>query len=111
MENLFSYGTLQQESVQLETFGRKLQGTKDTLVGYQLATVKISDPEVVRASGKEYHPILQYTGNSSDEVGGTVFELTFVEIQQSDGYEVDEYKRVSAQLKSGLSAWIYTAAG
>lgn len=54
MENLFSYGTLQKEKVQLETFGRKLDGNKDTLIGY----------------------------------------------------EVDEYKRVSAKLRSGIIAWI-----
>ncbi|HAO29187.1 MAG TPA: UDP-N-acetylmuramate--alanine ligase, partial [Chryseobacterium indologenes] len=31
MPYLFSYGTLQKEQVQLETFGRILQGEKDTL--------------------------------------------------------------------------------
>lgn len=35
-EKLFSYGTLQQETVQLSTFGRKLQGTADVLIGYHL---------------------------------------------------------------------------
>ncbi len=38
VENLFSYGTLQSESVQLETFGRKLEGEPDTLPGYRLVT-------------------------------------------------------------------------
>ena len=40
MEKLFSYGTLQMEHVQQETFGRKLHGVKDTLAGYTLSTVK-----------------------------------------------------------------------
>ncbi|MDE4940393.1 gamma-glutamylcyclotransferase, partial [Francisella tularensis subsp. holarctica] len=33
MELLFSYGTLQQEEVQLTVFGRKLVGQKDSLKG------------------------------------------------------------------------------
>jgi len=45
-ENLFSYGTLQYESVQLSTFGRKLTGIKDTLIGYRLEMVEITDPSV-----------------------------------------------------------------
>ncbi len=41
LEKLFSYGTLQMENVQKETFGRTLKGTKDILVGYILSEVKI----------------------------------------------------------------------
>jgi len=37
MTLLFSYGTLQEESVQPATFGRRLQGSKDELVGFQLS--------------------------------------------------------------------------
>lgn len=43
MELLFSYGTLQQEEVQIENFGRELKGTKDFLPSYVLAEVKITD--------------------------------------------------------------------
>ena len=35
MENLFSYGTLQQENVQIKNFGRSLSGTLDVLQGYR----------------------------------------------------------------------------
>ena len=35
MENLFSYGTLQYRKVQIETFGRILNGTNDILIGYK----------------------------------------------------------------------------
>jgi hypothetical protein len=52
MPYLFSYGTLQKEQVQLETFGRILQGEKDTLLGYQLDMIEITDPEVLRKAGK-----------------------------------------------------------
>ncbi len=35
MPLLFSYGTLQQEDVQLSTFGRLLQGQRDELLGFE----------------------------------------------------------------------------
>src|SRR5689334_5312839 len=35
-ELLFAYGTLQQEAVQLATFGRRLEGVEDALPGYRL---------------------------------------------------------------------------
>lgn len=36
-ERLFSYGTLQQENVQIATFGRLLNGAPDALVGFKLS--------------------------------------------------------------------------
>jgi len=110
MQLLFSYGTLQQENVQQANFGRKLVGYKDSLPQYLVDQLRINDPRVLRESGKEFHPILRYTGNSKDQVTGTVFELTEDEIARADDYEVDDYRRVKAQLKSGRICWIYAAA-
>ncbi|BBN83600.1 gamma-glutamylcyclotransferase [Pseudoalteromonas sp. A25] len=109
MEALFSYGTLQQTQVQLDTFGRTLSGTKDTLLGYVLGEVTITDPKVIATSGKDVHPILVHTGLASDQIDGTVFLLTDDELTQADNYEVDEYVRVQAQLASGNRCWIYAA--
>ncbi len=106
-EKLFSYGTLQQEEVQHATFGRKLLGVPDDLVGYQLSMVKIADPRVLATSGKEFHPILTYTGKEEDRVAGVVFEITPEELLQSDRYEVADYKRVEARFLSGTTAWVY----
>lgn len=110
MERLFSYGTLQLERVQLETFGRLLDGISDVLVGYELSEVRIRDASVIEKSGTEIHPILKYTGNESDEVAGMVFEVTGEELQKADEYEVEDYKRVLGCFKSGSSAWIYAEA-
>jgi len=110
-EFLFSYGTLQQRSVQLDTFGRPLAGCADTLVGYQLAQVQITDPAVLASSGKEYHPILRYSGHAADQVAGTVFALSAAELAAADRYEVDDYQRVEVTLLSGRMAWVYVAAG
>lgn len=67
-ENLFTYGTLQLEEVQLATFGRKLEGHADALVGYRLAMIKICDEDFVAKSDTADHRNLQFTGNSDDSV-------------------------------------------
>jgi len=110
MPFLFSYGTLQQKEVQLSTFGRELEGTTDRLVGYILAEVRIEDEDVVSTSGKLFHPIARPTKTSEDRVDGMVFEITDEELQQSDDYEVDAYKRVATTLESGKVAWVYVEA-
>lgn len=82
MVNLFSYGTLQLESVQQSSFGRLLKGAKDTLVGYKVEDTLIDNEEVVKTSGLAYHPIAIYTGNTSDEIDGVVFEITEDELKR-----------------------------
>lgn len=54
---LFSYGTLQDTAVQMANFGRHLSGRPDSLPGYTLLPIKISDPAVVALSGKSQHLI------------------------------------------------------
>lgn len=107
MENLFTYGTLQLEEVQLSTFGRKLEGKPDALVGYRLVMIEIQDEDFVVKSGTADHRNLQFTGDSSDLVEGIVFKVTMEELKQSDAYEPEGYERVLVQCRSGLSAWIY----
>lgn len=110
MQKLFSYGTLQQENVQLATFGRLLNGKADILPGYQLGEIEITDADVVQKSGKKFHPMLIQTGNPADQVAGMIFELTDEELAQADAYEVDAYKRIAAVFASGTQAWIYADA-
>jgi Gamma-glutamyl cyclotransferase, AIG2-like len=107
---LFSYGTLQLAEVQLATFGRRLEGRPDVLPGYASSLVEITDPTTVALSGKTHHPIVRSTGNAADEITGTVFRITQSELAAADAYEVTDYKRVAARLKSGLDAFVYVAA-
>ena len=106
-DRLFSYGTLQIDSVQLSIFGRKLDGSPDALVGYRLRMIQITDQEFVATSGAEYHRNLEFTGSASDFVEGTVFAVTQHELEQADGYEPDGYERVRVTLRSGTEAWVY----
>lgn len=107
---LFSYGTLQYQAVQLATFGRELKGRADSLAGYKQNWVEITDPAVLAASGKTHHPIVQESSDLSDEIAGTVFEITEQELLAADEYEVADYRRVGVLLKSGASAWVYVQA-
>ena len=77
------------------------------LTGYRLAMVTIEDKDFVAKSGSAEHRNLQFTGNASDFVEGTVFSVTTEELERSDAYEPEGYKRVLVQLKSGTNAWIY----
>ena len=107
MPLLFSYGTLQQPEVQQANYGRLLEGTPDTLAGYQLEPLAISDAEVVRLSGKAVHTIACRSVDPADQVAGVVFDITDVELAATDAYEVDAYGRIEVTLESGAHAWVY----
>ena len=107
MESLFSYGTLQQKNVQLKNFGRILDGFKDVLQKYILKEIEITDESVLKISNERFHPILFFTNNEKDEVHGTIFKITSSELLKADDYEVDDYERIEATLKSGIKSWIY----
>lgn len=106
-EHLFSYGTLQYESVQLAIFWRVLQGIPDLLRNYKLSKTKISNPDIVVTSGEAEHPIIIFTGNSADEVSGVVFDISSDELTLCDEYEAADYRSISVELCSGTAAWVY----
>lgn len=110
-ENLFTYGTLQLEEVQLATFGRRLEGQPDVLIGYRLAMITIEDEDFVAQSGTAEHRNLQFTGNAVDLVEGTVFSVTGKELEQVDAYEPEGYERVLVQSRSGSNVWVYLNQG
>lgn len=106
-EYLFSYGTLQLEKVQIESFGRTLNGTKDSLKGYKLTSLEITDENVLKQSEQQFHPMAVPSNSINDKVDGVVFEITSEELLQADKYEVADYKRILVTLESGKKAWIY----
>jgi len=109
IDYLFSYGTLQQDEVQQASFGRLLKGEPDALLGWKQEMVEINDPDVLAKSGKRFHPIVMQ-GEPQEHVPGMVFEITTDELAAADRYEVADYRRVSAKLASGLTAWVYVKA-
>jgi gamma-glutamylcyclotransferase (GGCT)/AIG2-like uncharacterized protein YtfP len=109
MHLLFSYGTLQLEQVQLDTYDRLLFGTSDQLPNYRIEQLEITDPDVLTSSKQQYHPIAIKTNNPSDSVEGMVFKITDEELAFTDRYEVDDYIRIEATLASGNKAWVYVS--
>lgn len=111
MPLLFSYGTLQQEDVQLSTFGRKLSGEKDSLPKFEPSLVKIEDPRVVARLGRTHHDNVTFNGNEESRVAGTVFEVTDDELAGADRFEAEFfYRRVAITLVSGKPAWAFVDA-
>jgi hypothetical protein len=107
MPYLFSYGTLQQESVQISIFSRLLEGSPENLIGFIIAKLQIQDKEVIRQSEKEFHPIAKQTGSFHNRIPGKVFAVSEEELISADCYEVDSYQRILTTLESGKSAWVY----
>jgi gamma-glutamylcyclotransferase (GGCT)/AIG2-like uncharacterized protein YtfP len=111
MPLLFSYGTLQEEKVQLSTFGRLLHGQRDELIRHEPASVKIEDPRLISATGNTQHADVSFNGRDDSRVPGMVFEITDAELAHADRYEsAFDYRRVSAPLASGREAWVYVHA-
>jgi len=112
MPLLFSYGSLQQEDVQLSTFGRRLVGQRDELVGFEPSSVRIEDPLIAAAVGKTHHANVTFSGSDQSRVSGMVFEINDAELVQVDAYEAAfSYERVLANLASGKRAWVYRFSG
>ena len=108
MPLLFSYGSLQEEKVQLATYGRFLNGHRDELPRYEPALVKIEDVRVASELGRTHHANLKFNGDDNSRVAGMVFEVTDAELAKTDIYEAKFfYKRITATLASGREAWVY----
>jgi hypothetical protein len=111
MPIVFSYGTLQQDRVQLATFGRLLEGTPDALTGVEPALARIEDQRLVAERGRTHNADLRFNGRPESRVAGTAFEITDAELVAADAYErLDLYRRVWVTLASGRKAWVFVHA-
>lgn len=109
-QRVFSYGTLRQPLVQESLFGGHVPTEPDALPGWRLEWVTITDPEVIRTSGSDRHPILR-RGSAEDVVEGSVLALGYEwQLGAVDRYEVADYQRIRVTLASGWTAWVYVAA-
>jgi gamma-glutamylcyclotransferase (GGCT)/AIG2-like uncharacterized protein YtfP len=108
-ELLFSYGTLQKEKVQMELFGRLLQGTKDVLEVYKISFIEIKDEAFLSKGEDKQQRTLIPSNNKADRIEGSVFEISEEELLLADKYEPANYKRIKVMLRSGKQAWIYLA--
>jgi gamma-glutamylcyclotransferase (GGCT)/AIG2-like uncharacterized protein YtfP len=108
MPLLFSYGSLQESKVQLSTFGRRLKGEPDELLGFERSRVQITDAADAALLGQSHYANVRANGSEMSKVSGTVFEVTDAELAAADAYEQPAaYHRVLATLSSGRVAWVY----
>ena len=108
MPLLFSYGTLQDERVQLETFGHRLHGRHDALPGCDTSQVRIADPAEVATTGLTHYQNAVGTGRAGASVPGMAVEVTDAELATADEYERQAgYARIAVVLASGRPAWVY----
>lgn len=111
MPILFSYGTLQDERVQLGTFGRRLDGRHDGLPGFERSQVSIDDPAEVIATGLTHYQNAVATARAAASVPGMALEVTEAELAKADDYErPSAYVRIAVVLASGMPAWVYVHA-
>ena len=108
-EYLFSYGTLQKNEVQIELFGRLLNGAKDILTGYKISSIEIMDTAFLAKGEQKNQLTANSTNNKNDFIEGTVFQISEQELLSADKYEPDNFKRFKVKLDSGKTAWIYIA--
>ena len=109
MPLLFSYGTLRDPLVQLELFGRHVDGIAAELVGYRRSTHHVTDADFAARSGSETHAIAHFTGRDDDRVPGMALAVTDADLRIADAYEPPGYTRVICRLASGDDAWVYVA--
>lgn len=104
LENLFIYGTLAFKEIQQDLFERLVPTVVDSLKNYNRDYIRLPDvPE-----GTLY-PIIKFTGHPEDQIEGHVLKITRDELLIADSYEGESYIRKKVTLKSGISAWCYTA--
>ncbi len=96
-ELLFTYGSLQWETIQQQLFGRKLLGSPDRLIGFRQKQQKLEGQ----------YPIVYATGNPLELLDGIVYDITKNDLKKADAYEGDGYQRIKTQLESGRTAWVY----
>ncbi len=111
MSLIFSYGSLQDDDVQLSTFGRRLDGRRDELVGFERSSVPIEDSDLAAALGRAHHANVLFNGSDASRVPGIAFEISDAELGGVDAYEAPfGYGRIAVMLASGRRAWVYVHA-
>jgi gamma-glutamylcyclotransferase (GGCT)/AIG2-like uncharacterized protein YtfP len=105
---IFSYGSLQEEAVQISIYGRALRGDPDELLDCVCTKIEVPKWHKAAAKGVTHYVNVSFMPGSRSRIPGTVLEITDSELAASDSYERDaEYIRVMTTLASGRSAWVY----
>jgi gamma-glutamylcyclotransferase (GGCT)/AIG2-like uncharacterized protein YtfP len=96
-EYLFTYGTLNESTIQEIVFTRILKGSKDRLAGYAISNEKIAG----------LYPTASKSSEQTKYIDGTLYAVSSDDILRADAYEGKAYKRIKITLESGTHAWMY----
>lgn len=104
---LFSYDILNSQDIQLQIYGRRLDGMDDTLSGYTLKDSNLNGSKVKdnRTRTLSQHAIK--TKDPKDKVKGMLYEITGEELVQTDRHILKNYHRVLETTDSGAEVWLY----
>jgi gamma-glutamylcyclotransferase (GGCT)/AIG2-like uncharacterized protein YtfP len=97
MPNLFIYGSLQNNEVQMHLFGRLCPKEDATLEDYKMVDFLDNDNQI--------YPTIEKEKGSS--VVGKLITLTEEELKKADNYEGGQYKRIEVTLVGGQRTWVY----
>ena len=100
---LFSYGTLQDEEIQMELYGTVLLGIEDAIKGFVLKSITLTD----QFGNKKDYLIGDYSGRKDDIVKGIVYSISEGQLALTDFYEGPSYKRISVVSENGRECWLY----
>ena len=94
-------------NVQSEILEKRVVGAEDTIEVYCIEQLEIKDLSVLNASQNRMHPIIYFTGDKAHQIFGTLFSVIKKDLLKIDCYEVEDYQRIMAPLKSGKKSLVY----
>lgn len=105
---LFTYSTLLSEKVQIDFFGKVLNGINDVVKGYKLGVFQIINPEAISVSENDCHPIATPSKNPNDEVSGAVYEIPEEKLKIIEQCISEDCFKTKVVTESGTQCWMYT---
>lgn len=104
---LFSYDTLRSQDLQLQHYGRKLEGIEDTLSGYTLKDSTVNGVSMNRNSNTNSPQIAIKSQEKNGKIEGMVFEMTGEELVEADKMAAPNSIRILATTDAGVEVWVY----
>lgn len=104
---LFSYDTLRSQDLQIQHYGRKLEGIDGALSGYTLKDSTINDVSMTEHSHTTTPQIAIKSKEKSDTLKGMVFEITGEELVETDKMAAPNSNRILATTDAGVEVWVY----
>ena len=104
---LFSYGAFTQEHVHKEVYERRLSGRLDSLPGYRLKLIGVSE-HTAGTLRIEQQPAA-VPGDADDIIAGMRYEISEAELAAVEEINRELFDKEWVKLASGEEAWVFVA--